>query len=184
MNDQTPQRMTVDEYLPWAMAQGGRWELIDGRPVKMPSETLGHVDAKFYVCLALKELVETTGLDLHVLSDGATVRIDERNANEPDCLVYAGPKLPDNVLEVPAPLVIVEVVSPHSGSRDKIRKRQDYFSVASVEHYLVVEPEMRTVLHFDRGNWQADGRLLGEGDTVQLTPPGLKLPVRRCFSFR
>ena len=150
----------------------------------MPSETLGHVDAKFYVCLALKELVEATGLDLHVLNDGATVRIDERNANEPDCLVYAGPKLPDSVLEVPAPLVVVEVVSPHSGSRDKIRKRQDYFSVPSVEHYLVVDPEMRTVLHFDRGNWQADGRLLGEGDAVQLLPPGLKLPVRRCFSFR
>ena len=42
----------------------------------------------------------------------------------------------------------------------------------------------RTVLHFDRTNWQTEGRVLGEADTVDLSPPGLMLPVRRCFSFR
>ena len=163
MNDQTPQRhipksMTVDEYLPWAVAQGGRWELIDGRPIKMPSETLGHIDVKFFVCLALKEIVEASGQDLHVLNDGATVRIDERNANEPDCLVYAGPRLPDKAIEVPAPLIVVEVVSPTSSARDRIRKRADYFSQPSITHYLIIDPETRTLLHFDRGNWQSDGR--------------------------
>ena len=184
MNDQTPQRMTVDEYLPWALAQGGRWELIDGRPIKMPSETLGHIDAKAYVWLALKEIVEASGQDLHVLSDGATVRIDERNANEPDCLVYAGPRLPDTTFEVPAPLIVVEVVSPTSSARDRIRKRADYFSRPTIAHYLIVDPETRTLLLFDRENRQGDGHVLGETDAVQLTPPGLTLPVRRCFSFR
>ena len=176
--------MTIDEYLPWAVSHGGRWELIDGRPVKMPSETLGHIDAKAYVWLALKEIVEGSGLDLHVLNDGATVRIDERNANEPDCLVYAGERLPDRTIEIPAALIVVEVISPTSGSRDKTRKRRDYFSLPSIEHYLIVDPEGRTVLHFDRDNWVGDGRLLGEGEAVLLAPPGIELPVRRCFSFR
>lgn len=184
MNNQTPQRMTVDEYLPWAIAQGGRWELIDGRPIKMPSETLGHIDAKMLTWLALREIVEDSDLDLYVLGDGATVRIDDRNANEPDSLVYMGPKLPDRTLEITAPLIIVEVVSPTSGTRDRVRKRSDYFSIASVAHYLVVDPETRTVLHFDRSSWQSEGLTLTESDTVELTPPGLRLPVRRCFSFR
>lgn len=184
MNDLTPQRMTVDEYLPWAIARGGRWELIDGRPIKMPSETFDHIDAKAYVWLVLKELVAASGLDLHVLNDGATVRIDAQNANGPDAVVYAGPKRSGNTIELSDPLIVVEVVSPTSASRDKVRKKADYFSLPSVEHYLVVEPDERCVIQFDRGNWQGEGRRLGEHDTVELSPPGLRLPVRRCFSFR
>ena len=57
MNDLTPQRMTVDEFLSWEPAHDGRWELIDGRPFKMPSETFGLIDAKACVWLALKEIV-------------------------------------------------------------------------------------------------------------------------------
>ena len=184
MNDQTPCRMTVDEYLLWAPAQDGRWELIDGRPVKMPSETFDHIDVKFYVCLALKEIVTASGLELHVLTDGATVRIDPTNANGPDALVSAGPKRPGSSLELSDPLIVVEVISPTSGARDKNRKRQDYFSRPSVAHYLVIEPDARTVLHFNRANRQGDGLLLTEADTADLSPPGLKLPVRRCFNLK
>ena len=184
MNDQTPQCMTVEEYLPWAMARDGRWELIDGRPVKMPSETLDQIDVKAFAWLALKEIVSESGLDLHAVSDGATVRIGKNNANEPDALVYAGARRPGRSLEVPDPIIVVEVVSPTSGKRDRTGKRQDYFSLPSVAHYLVVDPEEQTVLHFDRGNWQGEGRLLGMADTVGLTPPGLLLPVRRCFEWR
>ena len=166
MDDQTPHRMTVDEYLPWALARGGRWELIDGRPITMPSETFDHIDVKSFVWLTFKELVAESGLDLHVRGDGATVRIDEYNANEPDCLVYAGPKRPGKTLEMSDPVIVVEVVSPTSGKRDKGRKKQDYFSLACVEHNLVVDPDQRTVLHFDRSNFDGHGRLLGEGAIV------------------
>ncbi len=184
MTDQTPIRMTVDEFLAWTPVQDGRWELIDGRPVKMPSETFDHIDFKAFVWLALKEVVAASGIDLYVLSDGATVRIDQQNANEPDALVYAGPKRSGRTIELSDPVIVVEVVSPTSGSRDKVRKRRDYFSLPSVEHYLVVEPDERVVLHFDRGNWQGEGRRLAEADTAELAPPGLRLPVRRCFDFR
>ena len=190
MNDQTPQRpvpeqMTVDQYLPWALAQGGRWELIDGRPVKMPSETLFHVRVKFFVCLALMDAVEASGLELHALSDGATVRIDPRNANEPDSLVYTGPERPGEDLEVPDPLIVVEVISPTSDKRDKVSKRADYFSLPSVAHYLIVDPVERTVWHLRPADQpDGDGLLLGEGDTLALAPPGLTVDVRRCFGRR
>ena len=190
MNDQTPQRplpeqMTVDQYLPWALAQGGRWELIEGRPVKMPFETLYHVRVKFFVCLALMEAVEASGLELHALSDGATVRIDPRNANEPDSLVHAGPERPGEDLEVPDPVIVVEVISPTSGQRDKVFKRADYFSLPSVAHYLIVDPVARTVQHLQRADQpDGDGRLLAESDTLILSPPGLKVDVRRCFGRR
>jgi Uma2 family endonuclease len=177
--------MTVDQYLPWAMAQGGRWELIDGRPVKMASETLYHIRVKLYVCVAIMDAIEASGLDLHALTDGATVRIDPRNANEPDCLVYAGPERPGEDLEVPDPVVVVEVVSPTSSKRDKVKKRADYFSLPSVEHYLVVDPVERTVQHIRRSDSpDAQGRCLREGEFLNLAPLGLVVEVRRFFNRR
>jgi Uma2 family endonuclease len=190
MNDQTPQRpvpdqMTVDQYLPWAMAQGGRWELIDGRPVKMASETLFHIRVKAYVWIALMDAIDDSGLELHALTDGATVRIDARNANEPDCLVYAGPERPGEDIEVPDPVIIAEVVSPTSGMRDKVRKRADYFSLPSVAHYLIVDPVERTVQHIQRTDTGDDpGCLLTVGETMVLSPLGLTVEVRRFFARR
>ncbi len=183
MNDQTPIRMTVDDFLAWVPTQDGRWELIDGRPFKMPSETFDHIDVKAFVWLMFQELVEGNA-GLHVLGDGATVRIDDLNANEPDALIYAGPKRAGKSIELSDPLIVVEVDSPTSGRRDRIRKRQDYFSLPSVEHYLVVDPDDRTVTHFNRANWQGEGVQRTEAETVGLAPPGIILQVRRCFNFR
>jgi Uma2 family endonuclease len=190
MNDQTPSRpipvdMTVDQYLPWVMAQGGRWELIDGRPVKMASETLFHVRVKGYVWLALMDAIEASGLELHALTDGATVRIDPHNANEPDCLVYAGPERPGEDIEIPDPVVVAEVVSPSSGKRDKVHKRTDYFSLPSVAHYLIVDPMERTVHHIQRTDAaDAPGQLLKDAETLTLSPLGLSVEVRRFFARR
>lgn len=182
MNDQSLKRMTVAEYLPWAEARGGRCELIDGRPVKMPPETLGQIRVKLYVTLVLTELAEPSGLELHVLADGVTVPITAGTANEPDALVYPGPRRPGGIVEIPDPLIVVEVVSPTSGLRDRKRKGADYFSLPSIEHYLIVDPSDRGVLHVTRASQADEGLQFGEADIVDLTPPGLRLPVSCCFS--
>ena len=150
----------------------------------MPSESFDHIDVKFFVCLVLKEIIASSGMPLHALSDGATVRIDSANANGPDALVYAGPKRPGRSVALSDPLIVVEVVSPTSGRRERIRKRLDYFSLPSVEHYLIVDPEDRTVTHFDRSNWQGEGRVAEAADTISLVPPGIDFPVRRCFELK
>ena len=35
--------MTVEEFLPWAEGQEGRWELHDGVPVMMSPERAAHI---------------------------------------------------------------------------------------------------------------------------------------------
>ncbi len=66
---QTPARMSVDEFLAWA-ERAAHWE-------KKPAT---HV--------ALPAAVRAKGLPCHVVPDGATVRIDETTAYEPDAMVY------------------------------------------------------------------------------------------------
>jgi Uma2 family endonuclease len=90
MNEMLKQmRMTVDEFIPWAMAQPrGRYALLDGEVVMMGPERLIHVRAKTSTYLALNAALKRMGLTCEAMGDGVTVRIDERTAYEPDALVY------------------------------------------------------------------------------------------------
>ena len=65
------------------------------------------------------------------------MRIDDATAHEPDALVYCGPRLAPSSLEVPNPLIVVEVLSPSTRHVDA----QGYFRLASVAHYLVIDPD-------------------------------------------
>ncbi len=176
--------MTVDEFVPWAMAQGGRWELIDGEPWKIPSETSDHRKLKAAVYVALRDAVIAAGVLCVVEMDGATVRIHDKRAYEPDALVYPGPELAGDSVEVPNPVILVEVLSPGTQRLDAGAKFRDYFSLPSVTHYLIVDPSEKTVLHHARA---PDGRIvsaaISEGELV-LDPPGITLAVSGLWTFR
>ena len=110
--------MTVDEFLAWAEGQDGRWELYRGVPYAMAPERTRHGEVKFAVQMALVQGIRKAGLPCHMLPDGATVRVAEDTAHEPDALVYCGPKLPGDAIEVPAPIIVVEVSSPSTRKID------------------------------------------------------------------
>lgn len=179
MNEMLKQkRMTVDEFIPWAMAQErGRYELLDGEVLMMSPEKARHWRAKSTVHMSLAAALNRAGLSCEAVPDGATVRIDEGTAFEPDALVYCGPRLDAEAVEVPNPLIIVEVSSPRTSQIDTGLKFAGYFSLPSVRHYLIVDAENRAIVHHARSE---DGRILStahkEG-TILLDPPGIDASV-------
>jgi Uma2 family endonuclease len=46
------------------------------------------------------------------LPDGMMVKIDEHTAYQPDAVVHCDQPLPDDAIIVPAPVIVVEVLSP------------------------------------------------------------------------
>lgn len=175
-------RMTVDEFLVWAETQPEqRFELVHGQPIAMSPERARQAEAKGQIYVALRSAVQTSALPCHVFPDGMTVRIDDETAFEPDALVYCGARLDGDEIEVPNPIIIVEVLSPASTKYDTGAKLADYFKVASVRHYLVVDPAARLIIHHAR---QTDTtiltRIVTEG-AIDLTPPGLALDLADVF---
>lgn len=170
--------MTADAFLAWATEQpeGGRYELQNGEVVTdMAPERTVHVQTKFEIAFRLRLAVEAAGLACMVMTDGASVRIDERTVYEPDALLRCGPPLRPDSLFVDDPMVIVEVGSPSTSSRDTGVKLADYFRVASVRHYVFVDPNERLTIHHERGD---DGRILTRivrDGSVRLDPPGVTL---------
>jgi Uma2 family endonuclease len=176
------EKMSADEFLAWAEVQEGRWELQDGAPVAMSPERVAHVATKGEVFRALRQAVDEARLPCSVYPDGASVRVSATTVFEPDALVYCGARLAPEAIEVPNPVIVVEVLSASTAARDHGVKLIGYFSLPSIAHYLVLDPERRVLIHHKRG--QADvieTRILTEG-LLRLDPPGLEAPVAEMFA--
>ena len=168
--------MTIDEFLAWAEGRPGRRELVDGRVCAMAPERAGHARAKFAVQVTLRDAIRRAGLSCEAMADGMTVRVDAHTAYEPDALVYCGERLPRNDTVVPAPVVVVEVLSPSTGFFDRHGKLAGYFAVPSIAHYLIVDIDRRMVIHHARDGEAIRTRLVPSGP-LRLDPPGLDLSV-------
>jgi len=171
--------MTVDEYLAWSTSQSQRprTELINGQIVTMPAERLLHSRTKGNAFLALRLAIKGAGLPCEALTDGPAVRIDDHTAYEPDALVYCGDPLAPDAMLIPNPVIVVEVLSPTTRHSDTSAKLIGYFKLPSVAHYLILDPDDRTVTHHAR-----DGvpEVL-TGGTIRLDPPGMSVPVESLF---
>jgi Uma2 family endonuclease len=181
MNVLTQSRVSVDEFLAWAVGRPGRWELFRGEIIKMSPETVGHAQIKGSVYLALIAAIRRSGVASHALTDGVIVRIDEATAYEPDAQVYCGEQLSPAALEVPNPVVVVEVLSPSTQRIDVAQKLAGYFRLPSVAHYLIVDPTQPSVIHHSRGAGDTIvTRIVTEG-IITLDPPGLDLALSDIY---
>jgi len=174
--------MTVDEYLSWAEGRPGRYELYAGVVYAMAPERALHATMKFAVQSALLSAIRKAEAPCRVLPDGMTVRIDQHTAYEPDALVYCGPKLAGSALEVPNPVILVEVISRSTRHTDAGAKLIGYFSLASVGHYLIADPDVKAVIHHGRDHsGTIRTSILREG-SLRLDPPGIDLQLAEIFS--
>jgi Uma2 family endonuclease len=180
--------MTVDEFLLWAEGREGRWELHDGVPVMMSDvpvamspERLAHTRAKGTAFIALVDALKRTGLPCEAFTDGVAVKVDARTTFEPDASVVCGSHRSDETIAIDNPVIVVEVLSASTAAVDHGRKLSGYFSLPSVHHYLILDPERRVVIHHKRGQGETiETRVLTNG-VARLDPPGFEVAVEALF---
>jgi Uma2 family endonuclease len=174
--------MSADEFLAWGEGQEGRWELHDGVPVAMAPERIVHLQSKGRAFRSLQTAIERANLPCEAFPDGATVRVGDQAVFEPDALVYCGPPLRPNLLEIPSPIIVVEVLSPSTAGYDHGPKLTGYFSIPSITHYLIVDADRRVAIHHKRGVGDIiETRILSEG-ALRFDPPGFEIPVAELFA--
>jgi Uma2 family endonuclease len=170
--------MKVAEFLDWAMAQPrGRYELVQGEVVPMAPERALHNRVKGEVYLALKNAIARAKLPCIAYTDGMTVVVDDEHAREPDAAVQCGIPFDPDTLILEAPLVVVEITSPSSGRDDAGVKVDEYFSVPSIQHYLIVDLDEKVVVHRVRSRGGDIEKHVMDTGEIDLTPPGMRVPV-------
>jgi Uma2 family endonuclease len=174
-------KITVDEYLAWAEGRPGRYELYAGEVYQTAPQRAEHARLKFAVQTELANGIRRAALDCQMLPDGMTVRIDAHTADEPDALVYCGERIPNDDLEVPHPVIVVEVLSPSTRHVDASLKLAGYFTRPSLRHYLLIDPTGRLVIHHARGRDAKIATLVLHSGPVYLDPPGMEISVEQIF---
>jgi Uma2 family endonuclease len=175
--------MTSDEFIAWAMEQPQRHELVRGEVLAMAPERLAHARVKGLIFRALGDAIRAAGLGCEALPDGMSVRVDDATVYEPDAVVRCGGDLQDDQVEIPNPLIVVEVLYPSTRAHDTSTRLADYFRLPTVRHYLIVDPGGRTVIHHRREKAERiEARVLRGGvGTLDLNPPGIAVLVEGFF---
>ena len=106
-----------------------------------------------------------------------TAVIDDDHAREPDASVQRGAALDLDSMILDAPLIVVEVISPSTEHTDNDVKVAEYFSVPSIQHYLIVDPAKRVVIHHTRSRSGNVSTRESSSCEINLMPPGMTVPV-------
>jgi Uma2 family endonuclease len=189
MTDLPKHKMTAEEFLAWAeelQPEDGKFELWDGEVVMRHGpgfeECSQHWEAKTAMVLALHDAIKRAGLPCFVAADGPMVRLSPRRMARPDVLVYCGVKVPRGVQEVPNPLILVEVLSPTTKKKDHGVKREGYFTLPSLHHYLIVDPDRQVLIHHCRSVTGPIETEIVSGPRLQLGPPGLDVDLTEVLA--
>jgi Uma2 family endonuclease len=185
-------KMTADEFLAWAETlpkEAGKFELWDGEVIikhgpaaQMNAERSQLWEVKGATYRALHDAIKRSGLACFAALDGASVRLSGSKLVEPDVLVYCGERVPRDVLEVPNPIIVVEVLSPSTGSMDMGAKLQGYFALPSIHHYLIIDPDRPLLIHHKRGTADAIETRIAGGPSLRLDPPGLEIDLTEMLA--
>ena len=182
MNSHAQVKMNVDQYLKWCETQPfGHFELINGEVVQMSPERSLHNLTKLQVANALSAAIANARVNCVAYTDGMGVRIDKETLLEPDASIQLGGPLDNDALELSAPVVVVEVLSPSTAKNDVTVKLRWYLTVESIVHYLIVDAVEKTVLHHRRiSSTECETRIFIDG-MMSLDPPGIVIPVAAFF---
>ena len=172
--------MTRDQFLDWAVAQGGRYEFDGFEPLAMTGGTLNHNQIAINILVALRVRLGGTGcrplgMDAGVATIGDTIRY-------PDAVITCSPVNGTDRL-VPNPVIVFEVVSPTSGHVDRIVKLREYAAVESIRAYVIVESASVGLTVYER---QAAGQRwtvapATADDVVSLQEIDLDIPLADLY---
>ncbi len=173
--------LTAEEYLTYDDGTDTRYELVNGKLVEMPPESNLNARIAAFLFVQFLKLVPFTRLchkdaEIEVASVRASFRI-------PDLMVLSETgeaalvNRPRNTiaLEMPPPLLVVEVVSTNDPARDYRHKRSEY-AVRGIPEYWIVDPAQKkvTILTLIEGFYD---ETVFEGEQPLVSPTFPNLPL-------
>jgi Uma2 family endonuclease len=181
-----PQRFTVEDFL--ALPEDGRrYELIHGELIDV-SEGASRAHQRFVALLGARLVLfaESKGVG-EVYFAPFDVFLTIEDVYEPDILFVSRARLSlmrkDGVHG--APDLVVEVLSPSTGGRDRMVKLALY-AKAGVPEYWIVDPEGRTLerlLLVSPGVYRTAERLDGAVDFAPESFPGLVIALGELWQL-
>jgi Uma2 family endonuclease len=170
----TALKMTFEEFLSYDDGTDSLYELENGELISMPAESdLNQRIASYLFALLLKLGISSyrlrIGIEVAVSGARVSVRVpDLAVLSEEGAVALEGASRSIVLMDMPPPLLVVEVVSPNQENRDYRYKRSEYAARGIAEYWIVDPIQARvTVLEWVEGLYEE--KVYG-GDTLLVSP--------------
>ena len=172
--------LSFEDYVAYDDGTAARYELVDGELVEMPLPTFRHfliakcleqaLDAAIQQLgqpwLCFREAGVRTGIRKSRLTDVCVVTLEQARELQGSALIFSTP-----------PLLVAEVVSPDSVTRDYRYKRTEYAALGVPEYWIVDPLQAKvTVLQWQEGMYE-ETVFVDSQPLISPTFPGLELTV-------
>ncbi|MBF6594245.1 MAG: Uma2 family endonuclease [Thermaceae bacterium] len=148
-----PDPVLPEKYLELEKTASVRHEFVDGIAYAMAGASRTHNLLAGNMFTALRSLA--TGLSCRVFQTDMELRIED-DFFYPDLMVVCAPEPDDEYYETD-PCILVEVLLESTKNTDLREKASTYRHIPSLQTYLIVDPNSKTIRHYFRGgdgNWQ------------------------------
>lgn len=98
----------------------------------------------------------------------------------PDVVISQEPVAPE-VYYLAAPVVIVEILSPATETRDRLEKRLAYRRLPSLREYVLVAQDRRAVEIYRRGHEGWELETYGAGETFRLASLSIRMALEDLY---
>jgi len=184
------QKMSLEEYLNFDDGTDTRYELENGELIVMPPESeLNRRIAMFLLVYFAQQGIPSYRLtmktEIVVNGSRATSRLPDLIVlSEELAIALEGSRRSTITIDMPPPLLVVEVVSPHQENRDYRYKRSEYAARGIAEYWIVDPMQQRvTVLEWVEGLYE---EVVYTGDSAIASPVlgVLELTAQRLLQGR
>jgi Uma2 family endonuclease len=178
-------KYTYEDYLQIPDEPGYRFEVLEGELVREPSPNVPHQRASRELLMILNNYFREADPESEVFAAPLDVTFDELNVVQPDILYVSGEKkeiLKHTRIDGP-PTLVVEILSPSTYRKDRLRKMQIY-QRAKIQHYWLVNPDDKTLECFSLRNGLYAFVASGMEDEVVEHPefPGLTVDLKTLWA--
>ncbi len=172
---------TWDDYRSWD--DDRRWEIIGGEAYAMsPAPTTRH--QKIHTELVRQMANHFAAHPCQTFSAPTDVKLSDRDVVQPDILVVCDPKqIRPTHIEGP-PALVIEILSPSTGQRDRVVK-MDLYARAGVREVWLVTPFPQSVEVFvlDGATYRRAAAYDQTGSLASPTFEGLTIDLVPVFDF-
>ena len=178
-------KMTYPDYCALPEEPGYRFEVLDGILVKDPSPNVPHQRVIPRLWQILQDYFQVNDPQGEVFLSPLDVTIGDYTVVQPDLLYVSGQQrqIIRHERIHGSPTLVVEVISPSSGRKDRLQKMRIYQD-AGIEHYWLVDPAEKTLECFSlRDGFYA--RVAGGMEAEVIEHPeldGLKVELGRLWT--
>ncbi len=179
--------MNATEFFAWQESQDDLYELVDGLPLKMMTGARNRHD-QIVVNIIGETRAILRGRTCRPTTQDSGVKISETQIRRPDVAIDCGPLVDESYL-VNDPRVVFEVLSSSTRIFDQTKKLEEYKSVASLTHIVLIDPDAPELIVFARAAGQpwVSRTIEGLEAEVEFSSLGFSLPmaeIYRDLSFR